>query len=648
MTHPPTTDAGLLLWRLLPLVYRRWDGVHGKDPKHPIQSPQERGDLARLLDGFGLVLDEIRNTLEQRLLDTDPERCQEWLVPYFADLLDVRLVSPEIEGQRLEVARAVGWRQRKGTSRVTTTIARDVGRFLRVVPQLATPDRFAPTPAVVLHEGFRRVVTTVRIDRLLPTPRQLSLPTLRQLGLPADTFHPSGSPVSDALHPGLPAGTADFRRLSRARQTTRPTAQSRVTAFGDREVRWQVEHPRGIPCHLDTYQDHSARTVDVRTPSWRHGHHHPRRVLVYTEPHAGFFRTGAPIISWEQLQSWFGGFASEAPPFSDWEDRPRERVRERILPVPGGGAVLAIERELQDRDGTITRERIVALEEDDHYRGRDVWRVSVLGDEHLLVCGLVIVDIDHPDQGRHRVLRGFGPEPVIVTSENDSFALSGLDGALPASASPPALYHLEDLAVTGELRVADAKLSTRRVAIERLVVESPDATTEGEPHVSLRDSLIGELRVSAPALVRLEYCSVLQTLDCAHLEASDCILLDPSRTPSSFDTLFLRYCCAPWLPLGELDPDTGRILDPSIVRIPPLVIASTFGQPGCGVLHPGAHASIRFGAEDGGELGAHHHAHHVLREEAAMDKLHEFLPVNQQPVLIPHQPWAPPLDPHES
>ena len=73
-----------------------------------------------------------------------------------------------------------------------------------------------------------------------------------------------------------------------------------------------------------------------------------------------------------------------------------------------------------------------------------------------------------------------------------------------------------------------------------------------------------------------------------------------------------------------------------------------FGKAGCGVLHPATHRRIRLGAEDGGELGAYHHQRHVLRELAALDKMREFLPVTQTPVLVSHGGWVPPMPPLET
>src|SRR5262245_30864770 len=103
---------GRLLYELLPAVYRAQDGPAGAGGG---------GDLARYLDALGTLLDPLRATLEQRLADCFPDATsdgrpsQDWLLPYFARLLDVRLVAPGAGAQRTEVARAMRWRRAKGT-----------------------------------------------------------------------------------------------------------------------------------------------------------------------------------------------------------------------------------------------------------------------------------------------------------------------------------------------------------------------------------------------------------------------------------------------------------------------------------------------------------------------------------------------------
>jgi hypothetical protein len=126
------------------------------------------------------------------------------------------------------------------------------------------------------------------------------------------------------------AHTVDFRYLSRARAIPQPNLASQTQCFGTQAMHWQVEQPRGVPCHPDTYQDASARTVDMRTPSWRRGHHHPNRVLVYAAPRTGFFAEGQLRAGWDRLQSWLASFDASAVPFSPigtgtcrWTESPR-------------------------------------------------------------------------------------------------------------------------------------------------------------------------------------------------------------------------------------------------------------------------------------------------------------------------------------
>ena len=60
-----------------------------------------------------------------------------------------------------------------------------------------------------------------------------------------------------------------------------------------------------------------------------------------------------------------------------------------------------------------------------------------------------------------------------------------------------------------------------------------------------------------------------------------------------------------------------------------------FGEYGTGVLHPEAPRSIRFGAEDGGEMGTYHGRRYSSAAEAVRSKLEDYLPVGLQAVLIP-------------
>lgn len=255
------------LYRIVPALYRTRD----------------TGDLKKFLEGCGLLLDQVHATLVQRLADAFPDNpadgtpaCQDWLLPYFAELLDVRLISPLVRGRRDEVANAVRWRQGKGTLRIIEEIAEAVGRL-----------------EVVLQEGWKRVAVTPRLNIPL---------------IPATSFGygkecPGTPPSMASRHPALPAVTVDFRCPSGAvASTSANPAHRQSTVDGDTHVWRQASH-HGSPCHPGSYDDVSRRTVDFREGDWRVGHHHPARILLHTVPPAGFFPGNIPVVDWSDPPS---------------------------------------------------------------------------------------------------------------------------------------------------------------------------------------------------------------------------------------------------------------------------------------------------------------------------------------------------------
>jgi len=260
-------EQGEALYQIVPALYRTRD----------------TGDLKQYFKACGLLLDQIRATLQQRLADNFPDNpldgspaCQDWILPYFADLLDVRLVSPLVKGRRDEVANAVRWRQGKGTLWVIEEIAEAIGQL-----------------EIVSQEGWKRVAATARLN----TPR-----------IPATSYGydrevPLTPPAMAVRHPGLPAVTVDFRCPSgaTAADSSNPAAQQ-STVDGDTHT-WRQTSYHGVPCYPDSYEDISRRTVDFRDADWRVGHYHPDRILLYTVPPLGLFDPNAPRVNWSETPS---------------------------------------------------------------------------------------------------------------------------------------------------------------------------------------------------------------------------------------------------------------------------------------------------------------------------------------------------------
>lgn len=502
----PAAPSGLMgrqLWELLPEVYRRSDN----------------GDLASWLEGMGHLLELFRNTLDQRLADCFPDRplegksCQDWLLPYFAELFDARLVSPDPDGQRAEVAQAISWRKSKGTLAVVEQVAQEVGRL-----------------EVEVQEGWRRVATTPRIDLA-------------------------------SLAPSSSRGTVAFGRRSRAVRTNASDPAGRATRFGDQLVHWRQGNSEGIPCFPGSYEDVSARTPDLRSPNWRQGHVHPRRLLLFYPPPAGFFAPASPRARWTDLM-----------------------------------AALALEP-VTELTGGIT-----------------VTRVPVGGRWFLHT-----VD---PQADAHS-FRSEGGEIVLVDERVE----------IPAGTA----CELNGLSFTGEVQLVATANRLQDVAA-RQVTSVHSQVIELECVNCLIETLEALLTE-----VRLEYTTVLGLVRAVVVRASDTLFLGSFSEDFERSPTCLRFSRVPpgLLRFSQASPFHNTEESPLFVALDfvedeePVRRPARFGEPGCGVLHPGAPRSIRFGAEDGGEIGAYHERRYSLAEQAVRQKLTEFLPVGLEAVLIP-------------
>ncbi|MGD8834685.1 MAG: phage tail protein [Desulfobacteraceae bacterium] len=523
------------LWRLFPEVYRNRDNGH----------------LAKYIACCSDLLEQIYATLRQRHRDAFPQSCQTWLIPYFAQLLDVQLMSPSAQGQRKEVANAVAWHQRKGTAGCVEQIAQDVGQM-----------------EVEIQEGLRRVAVTQRLNMPL-----LPVDALGQKKAPD-----MNNPLEAVKHPGLETVFVDFRRASRARQADQETAITHETRFGSETVLWHQVHPGGVPCFPDHYEDVSKRTVDLRDPGYGKGLYHPKRVMLFTPPPAGFFPPDQQSIDWLDRLAMDDPNPFEQIKVDDWEDD-GVKITERVYQVPATADRFAeVERHEELNDGTVKITRI--------FKGVDpASPLRINGDVEFR---------DQPESGRETV------------------------------------YRFENLYLSDSVTVKYGRLETERTAAFRLWVQNADKTV---PVLTARDSLIEQIRV-AKGLCQLEYCTVLGRMTIEKLQASDCILLEyfekDLETPPLSRVVCVRYSAL----AHGLSTISGAF---RCTEKPPIFYSQTLGDYGCGVLTPTAPRQICFGSEDGSEMGAFHHRHYSIGTIAVTDKLEDFLPVGIVPVIIPDQ-----------
>lgn len=113
------------LWNLLPAIYRSEDSTEFG----------VNGPLREMVNRIGAQAAVLRRSIDRLWEDQSIETCDDWVVPYIADLLATRLVaSQNARGQRLDVAKTIYYRRRRGTVAILEEIASDVtGWDARVV-----------------------------------------------------------------------------------------------------------------------------------------------------------------------------------------------------------------------------------------------------------------------------------------------------------------------------------------------------------------------------------------------------------------------------------------------------------------------------------------------------------------------------------
>lgn len=178
------------LWNLIPVIYRSVD----------TEAFGQHGPLRELVDRVGAQAAVVRRSVDRLWQDQSIETCDDWVIPYIADLLATNLVaSLDARGQRLDVAKTIYYRRRKGTMGVLEEIAHDItGWEARVV------------------EFFRRLGRT----------RHNFDP---EIGLPSQTDDPAGNRTLQLAEgiigqwTGTPiGGWADLRNVYGASQAQSP------------------------------------------------------------------------------------------------------------------------------------------------------------------------------------------------------------------------------------------------------------------------------------------------------------------------------------------------------------------------------------------------------------------------------------------
>jgi len=113
------------LWNLIPAIYRTLD----------TDTFNANGPLREMVNRIGAQAAVLRRTIDRLWEDQSIETCDDWVIAYIGDLLATNLVaSLDARGQRIDVAKTIYYRRRKGTLAILEEIAADItGWDARVV-----------------------------------------------------------------------------------------------------------------------------------------------------------------------------------------------------------------------------------------------------------------------------------------------------------------------------------------------------------------------------------------------------------------------------------------------------------------------------------------------------------------------------------
>jgi hypothetical protein len=190
------------LWQLVPGVYRAQD----------TDSLTEPGPLHELLNRIAAQVAVVRRSIDRLWADQSIETCDDWVVPYIGDLLGTNLVNAlDPAGQRLDVAKTIHYRRRKGTIPVLEELARDItGWPAHVVEAFRRLSRTRHGLDPAVGAGGYPQSDPVVLDELLQTEGLQGLLTAGLAGGFADLRSPhgaglAGTPFDESFH------TADMR-----------------------------------------------------------------------------------------------------------------------------------------------------------------------------------------------------------------------------------------------------------------------------------------------------------------------------------------------------------------------------------------------------------------------------------------------------
>jgi hypothetical protein len=638
------------IWEMIPAIYRHEDGI-----------AEEPGVLRALVEILAEQAAILRRSHDRLWEDQFIEFCNDWAVPYIADLVGTRLVSAlNKRGRRVDVAKTIYYRRRKGTLRVLEELISDItGWEGKVV------------------ENFRRLGRTRH--GLDPEPLQLTgrfsgtMPggwaDLRQqraselTGGPFDEFHHTAdmrqhSGVNGRY--GIPKLAFHLYRLAAFKVESATPYEINDWSFtfdpSGRDIplfmprnrpddwdEWRSalewELPAQIRCRVLNYAK-SALVPDAISVEAPEGEIAPAQIVagdlsdwsanppgkrLVIDPGRGrlLFLGDAP--DGDVKVTYHYGFSGEIGAGTydrrEVEDLTPDQIHEGGGEIPAGGIENEGVTQINDSAtygpvGSKNKVKDLTLQAANYQRPylrlESNWTFNTLEteDSELTLDGLWI-----GAAGNYEIiLRG---DYERVTIRHCTFDPGGIDA--DGNNIPPVPLVIEgqveemiiDASITGSIMTRDEGV------IERLIVRDSILDSSATPALSL-DS----------GVVEMERVTVFGELVVHRLWASEALITGVAEVTDTQNGCF-RFSAAPE---GSRLP---KPYEPHIIKDSKHYFTSRqFGQPGYGQLSQTAPEEIRRGAENGSEIGAFSALINPIKLDSLRAKVEEYMPFGLIPIFI--------------
>jgi hypothetical protein len=164
------------LWNLLPAIYR------AEDLEPDVVDETATGPLRELVERIGAQVAIVRRSIDRLWEDQSIETCDDWVIDYIGDLLATNQVSSlDARGRRLDVAKTIYYRRRKGTVALLEELATGITGW-----------------GVRVGEMFHRLGRTRHgLDPAIGRPALPGFSAVTYRGTGTGTLVPGGTPVDD-------------------------------------------------------------------------------------------------------------------------------------------------------------------------------------------------------------------------------------------------------------------------------------------------------------------------------------------------------------------------------------------------------------------------------------------------------------------